>query len=166
MSIGEKISVKLHARNEKDKKEILNGSYIWRARRKDKLEKLEDEFNQDMTFLEETYNVILPKHYDDLDDEQLYVAMQDIGQGMLDSNCITKDRFMELFNETAEEALNVEPFSPTKTVITAYRRLQRQHHPDKNNGKDTGMSATINAAKEFLTEPEERKKYYFPADMK
>lgn len=166
MSIGEKIIVKLYIRNENAKKAILNGPYVFRARRKGKLEKLEDEFNQNLTFLAEAYDLQLPERYDGLDDAKFYELMLDIGQGMYDSNCVTKGRFIELFDETAEDILNLEPFSPSNAITTAYKQLQRQHHPDKNNGQDTGMSAKINAAKDFLTDKDKRKNYYYPADMK
>jgi len=55
------------------------------------------------------------------------------------------------------ETLEVDKDADAKEIKKAYRRLSRQHHPDK--GGDEHKFKEINAAYEILSDPEKREKY-------
>ncbi|HTH38596.1 MAG TPA: J domain-containing protein [Pyrinomonadaceae bacterium] len=59
------------------------------------------------------------------------------------------------------ETLKVSPKASSKEIKSAYRRLARRLHPDKNNGSEATARAfaTIAEAYEVLGNPSEREKY-------
>jgi len=164
MSIGEKIMVVLYANYAFQNKELtdsMNQQFLKPRylKAKSKLKSHQEEFEATIKFMDENYQLKLPARYRDLDEEQCRQVMLSISQGMASSECSKKGCFFEQFNDMPESVLGVEPLSEPKVYITAYRKLQLKHHPDRNNGQGCEMSAKLNAAKEFLTDEEARENY-------
>lgn len=88
-------------------------------------------------------------------------ALKEIRESLEIANCIIRHNFMVKHGEGPECLLGMEPHLEKAAYVPAFRRLQRQHHPDKNcNGTD--MSTSLNAAKRFVSDEEARSEYKTP----
>lgn len=57
------------------------------------------------------------------------------------------------------QVLGVEPEADEAQIRSAYRRLARQHHPDKNGGEASEVWDSITRAYEVLADPQRRQLY-------
>jgi molecular chaperone DnaJ len=65
---------------------------------------------------------------------------------------------MEDYNDHYK-TLNILKNASNKDIKTAYRRLARKYHPDRNSNVSDEVMKNINIAFEVLSDPEKRKQY-------